>query len=98
MGAPISDEDEVDADDCDVHATSLPCAWCFLVHAHWFGVIPSKLRNVPFTTPGDNDLGSRSIIHHGINFDFDSVSVVLLGNNNIQSRTKCGVVSNRSIR
>ena len=66
MGTPVWDEGEVDADDCDFHSTSL----------NRFVVIHSKLCKVPFNTPADDDPGFRPVIHQGIKFDFDFVSVV----------------------
>ena len=49
MGAPISHEDEVDADDWDVHAESLPIV-CVFVHAPWFGV-SFIMESISISTP-----------------------------------------------
>ena len=66
------------------------------VRTHRFDVIQSKICNVPFNTPADDDPGFRPIIHHRANVDFSSLQVVLLGDNDIQSRTDFGVVPNCS--
>ena len=91
MGAPIWDDDEVDAFDCDVHGIDATCfsvlSVCFRPRA-FVRCDPEQNRNVPFNTPADDDPRFCSIIHHAINFDLDSVSVVPIAKHYNQSRTR----------
>ena len=59
---------------------------------HWLRVVQRKLCDALFHASADDDLGLCPIIHHRINFHYDSVSIKMFGDQYFQHETIFGVV------